>query len=238
MTHVAFSFTSALLLATEPSVLGNSNQGYLSPSCALCQAASPSSWMGLISTAGFGSLAFLFLGLACDLCLDMFETAEAQGVLRYYLCFPLLCLLVSISSGRHILNSCFVLLYIFWVFGFFFVFIFGLISCFSIYVSSKTFLKNRNWKCLLCTRGCSENSKYLPGQIPFVKGWTVTFSVICHKEGALEACCRHPSRCHNSGQDVCSLVLCLGWVPFLWERVHQIILQSHLLLKSSQGNRA
>lgn len=107
-------------------------------------------------------LAFLFLGLACDLCLDMFETAEAQGVLRYYLCFPLLGLLVSISSGRHVVKFMFcVAIHILGVWGFS-VFIFGLISCFSLYVSSKRFLKNRNWKCLLYTSGCSENSpKYL-----------------------------------------------------------------------------
>lgn len=95
-------------------------------------------------------LAFLFLGLARDLCLDMFETAGAQGMFRYYLCFPSLCLLVSISSGKRIAKFMFcVAIHILgvWVF----VFTFGLISCFSIYVSSKRFLKNRNWKCLLCT---------------------------------------------------------------------------------------
>lgn len=208
----------------------------------MCQAASPAAWMAINKHCSVWEpcLAFLFLGLACDLCLDMFETVGAQGVLRCYLCFPSLCLLVSISSGKRIAKFMFcVAIHILgvWVF----VFTFGLISCFSIYVSSKRFLKNRNWKCLLCTRGCSENSPkriLLRGQMPFVNRWTVTFSVICHKEEAIEACCRHPSWSHNAGQDVCSLALCLGWVPFLWKRVHQIILQSPLLPKSSQGSRA
>lgn len=110
MTHVAFNFTSALLLATSPVFLETVTKvTYLSTRCALCQAASPAAWMAINKHCSVWEpcLAFLFLGLACDLCLDMFETAEVQGMLRYYLCFPLLCLLVSISSGRRIVKFMF-----------------------------------------------------------------------------------------------------------------------------------
>lgn len=87
-------------------------------------------------------LAFLFLGLACDLCLDMFETAEAQGVLRYYLSFPFLCLLASISSGRHIVKSMFcVAIHILGVWGFSLFLFLVLFPVFLFLYHLKDFLK-------------------------------------------------------------------------------------------------
>lgn len=108
----------------------------------MCQAASPAAWMAINKHCSVWEpcLAFLFLGLACDLCLDMFETAGAQGVLRYYLCFPSLCLLVSISSGKRIAKFMFcVAIHILgvWVF----VFILVLFPVFLFMYHLKDFLK-------------------------------------------------------------------------------------------------
>lgn len=72
----------------------------------------------------------------------MFETAEAQGVLRYYLCFPLLCLLVSLSSGRHVVKFMFsVAIHILGVWGFSLFLFLVLFPVFLFMYHLKDFLK-------------------------------------------------------------------------------------------------
>lgn len=171
MIHVAFSFTSALfLLAKSPVSLETVTKvTYLHTVHCVRQLHPLLEWR-LISTTRFGNCALPFpaCGLVCDLCLDMLETEEAQGMLRYYLCLPFLCLLVSIPSGMHIFKLIFcVAIHIsgVWVL---LVFMFGLISCLSVYVSSKRFLENRYWKFLLCTRVSLRILLSISSQTPFV----------------------------------------------------------------------
>lgn len=56
---VAFSFTSALV-SQEPSVLGNCNQGYSFPYCALCRQLHPAAWVAINKHFSFLVLYFAF----------------------------------------------------------------------------------------------------------------------------------------------------------------------------------
>lgn len=76
-----------MLVSREPSVLGNSNQGYSLPYNALCRPLLPLLEWQLASSVLVVCFAFKCLRLTVRFCLDMLETAAAEGVPGYYLCF-------------------------------------------------------------------------------------------------------------------------------------------------------
>lgn len=112
---------------------------------------------------------------------------------------------VSTPSGTHLLISVLCCYTNFRCLGVFLVFIFGLISCFSLCASKKISQTEIGNICFALGAALRILLRTFEVKYPLtVNRWTLIFSDICH-EGAIAAHCRHSSRCQNIGQDVCSL---------------------------------
>lgn len=123
MTHVAFNFTSALLLATSPVSLETVTKvTYLLAVHCVRQLHPPLEWR-LLSTARFGSCALPFSSWGWRVtCVWTCSRQQGLKACSDITSAFLRCVCQSaFHLGNALLNSCFALLYIFWVFGFLFL---------------------------------------------------------------------------------------------------------------------